>query len=192
MHVLGLVADEEISVETPHRRTAPGTGRGRDVEHNRIIGHRGHGGVDVGRHELGRRVLLPDSRVGSDVSTHRRAPHLLSPPAAWHRPVSPGRWRRHTSGSGSDGWRIEPLLAQLFGYRRLATHDERCADLYGGFLPLAAALTGHQRLATSDTLLRGSRALGRPPNLPRMRAALSPAWVRSRTRSRSNASSTKT
>src|SRR5512135_1907155 len=70
MHVLGLVADEEISVETPHRRAAPGTGRGRDVEHNGVVGHRGHGGVDVGRHELGRRVLVPDSLVGSDVSAH--------------------------------------------------------------------------------------------------------------------------
>src|SRR5512135_2157476 len=74
MHVLGLVADEEISVETPHRRAAPGTGRGWDVEHNGVVGHRGHGGVDVGRHELGRRVLLPDSLVGSDVSAHRHAP----------------------------------------------------------------------------------------------------------------------
>src|SRR5512142_3091469 len=49
---------------------------------------------------------------------------------------------------GGHRWRLEPLLAQLFGYRRLATRYERRADLYCGFLTLAAALTCYKPLTT--------------------------------------------
>lgn len=49
---------------------------------------------------------------------------------------------------GRHRWHIEPLLAQLVGYRRLASRCARRADLHCGLLTLAAALTCHKHLAT--------------------------------------------
>ncbi|WP_371856860.1 IS5 family transposase [Gandjariella thermophila] len=49
---------------------------------------------------------------------------------------------------GRHRWRIEPVIAQLFGYRRLTLRYERKPELFCGFLTLAAALICFKRLTT--------------------------------------------
>ncbi len=99
------------------------------------------------RHSPRRRPAKLHADKGYDYPTLRR----------WLRQwgITPRIARRGIDSStrlGCHHWRIEPLLAQLFGYRRLTTRYERRADLYCGFLTLAAALTHYKRLATGDTL----------------------------------------